>query len=139
MQNPLFLLYLHLLCKRRILYLLSSPERKKKTCPAEHLHLLLRDLSPPGQACGVLPTCPPSPFLVAQPGQLGPGFLPESFLAELEEGCLVSSSQLFSPQTLLRHGQAETGEGAGASIVLANFTPLGTEQSIVFIGEVPCR
>ena len=86
-------------------------------------------------------SCPrvsPSPFLVAQPGQLSPGFLPESFFAELEEGSLVSSSQFFSPQTLLRHGQAEMAEGAGPSVVPANFAPLGTEQSIVFIREVPC-
>lgn len=81
----------------------------------------------------------PSPFLVAQPGQLSPGFLPEGFSAELEEGSLVSSSQLFSPQTLLHHGQAEMAEVSGASIVPANLAPLGTEQSVVFTGEVLCE
>lgn len=81
----------------------------------------------PGQACGDLP--PASPLLVAQPGQLSPGFCPESFSAELEEGSLVSSSQLLSPQALLRHGQAEAAEGAGASIVPADLTPLGTDRA----------
>lgn len=81
----------------------------------------------PGQACGDLP--PASPLLVAQPGQLSPGFCPESFSAELEEGSLVSSSQLLSPQALLRHGQAEVAEGAGASIVPADLTPLGIDRA----------
>lgn len=94
--------------------------------------------SPPAEGSVPIRTglwCPahisPSPFLVAQPGQFSPGFLPESFFAELEEGGLVSSSQLFSPQTLLCHGQAETAESAGTSIVPADFAPLGREQSIV--------
>ena len=80
--------------------------------------------------------CLPSPSLVFQPGQLSPGFLLESSLAELEEGSLVPSSQLLSPQALFRHGQAEAAEGAGASIVPADPTPLRTEQSAIFIGEV---
>jgi len=80
----------------------------------------------------------PSPPLVAQPGQLGSGFIPQSSPAQLQEGGLVPGAQLLSPQALLHHGQAEAAEGSGTSIVPANVAPLGTEQSITITKEVLC-
>lgn len=75
-----------------------------------------------------LPTGLSPPFFVLQPSQLCHRFLLKGLFPEPEEGTLVSGSQFLFPQVLFGHCQAKATKGAGATVELADFTPLKVES-----------